>query len=409
MPLPPAGLRARLADAGVVAVSITAMNLATYGFTLIAARLLEPEYFGELTALMGIILVGNVASLGLQATTARRLATRDPSEHSDVVAAARRATWIAAATVSAVALALAPVLREVLALSSWWSMLWVAGALFPLTVFGTEAGVAQGCRRWSRLATLYAAVGIGRLGFGSVAAVVEPRPSIVMLGVLLGTVIPVLAGWSLLRPDLAETQPATGAGSRAVLVETIHGTHALLAFFALTNADAVLARVIFSPHDSGVYAAGLIVTKACLFLPQFVTVVAYPDLAQAVDRRTRRVAALLIAALGAAVVAGVWLLPDVALAFVGGDDYADVQSLLPLFAIEGSMFALVQLLLYDALARRSQVVVLALWTALALAIAIALTTVDRIELLPVVVTAAAAGVAFTAVVPIRPRLSSGGS
>jgi O-antigen/teichoic acid export membrane protein len=405
MPLPPANLRARLADAGVVAVSITAMNLATYGFTLIAARLLEPKYFGELTALMGIILVGNVASLGLQATTARRLATRDPSEHPAVIAAARRATWITAAIVSAVALALAPVLREVLALSSWWSMLCVAGTLVPLTVFGTQAGVAQGSRRWSRLAMLYAAVGVGRLVFGSLAAVVEPRPSIVMLGVLLGTVVPVLAGWSLLRSPASETEPAADSGSRAVLVETIHGTHALLAFFALTNADAVLARVIFSPHDSGVYAAGLIVTKACLFLPQFVTVVAFPDLAQAVDRRTRRVAALLIAALGAAVVAGVWLLPDLALAFVGGDDYAEVQSLLPLFAVEGSMFALVQLLLYDALARRSRVIVVALWAALAVATTIALTTIDRIDFLPVVVTAAAAGVAFAAVVPIRPRLS----
>lgn len=405
MRFPRTALRAGLADAGVVAVSMTAMNLATYGFTLIAARVLEPRYFGELTALMGIILVGNVVSLGLQATTARRLATRDPGEHPAIIAAARRATWIAAAIVSAAALALAPVLREVLALSSWWSMLCVAATLIPLTIFGTQAGVAQGNRRWSRLALLYAAVGVGRLVFGSLAAVIEPRPSVVMVGVLLGAVVPVVVGWPLLRSGPPDTDPAADSGSRAVLVETVHGTHALLAFFALTNADAVLARVVFSPHDSGVYAAGLIVTKACLFLPQFVTVVAYPDLARAVDRRTRRVAALLITALGAAVVAGVWLLPDLALAFVGGDDYAEVRSILPLFAVEGSMFALVQLLLYDALARRSRVIVIALWIALAVVTVVALTSIDQIDILPVVVTAAAAGAAIAAAVPLRPRTS----
>jgi Kef-type K+ transport system membrane component KefB len=48
--------------------------------------------------------------------------------------------------------------------------------------------------------------------------------------------------------------------------ETLHGAHALLAFFAMTNADAVLARVVLDEHASGLYAAGLIVAKAALFL-----------------------------------------------------------------------------------------------------------------------------------------------
>ena len=408
---PPADLRTRLSGAGVVAASITAMNVATYGFTLVAARLLEPRYFGELTALMGIILVGNVAALGLQATTARRLATEsDPERQAAVIRAARRATWISAACVCGGALAISPLLQSILDLTSWWSTVLVAATLGPLTVFGTQAGIAQGRRRWGRLAVLYASVGAGRLAFGSLAAVLDPSPTTAMVGVFVGSLIPVVAGLPLLRTDppageATAADPATG-GSRSVLVETLHGTHALLAYFALTNADAVLARIVLSPHDSGVYAAGLIVTKACLFLPQFVTIVAYPDLARAVDNRTRRIAALLIAALGGCVVAGTWLLPDLALAFVGGEEYADVRSLLPLFALEGSTFALVHLLLYDALARRSRVIVVGLWTALAAASVVVLVSVDRIGPMPAIMTAAAAGVALVAVVPIRARSST---
>ncbi|MGH3453966.1 MAG: lipopolysaccharide biosynthesis protein [Nocardioidaceae bacterium] len=413
MPQPPADLRSRLAGAGMVAVSITAMNVATYSFTLVAARLLAPAHFGELTAMMGIVLVGNVAALGLQATTARRIATRrTDDEQAAVIDAARRATWIAAATVAAVILALSPLLQAALDLTSWWSMLLVALTLVPLTVFGTQAGVAQGSRRWSRLSLLYAVMGAGRLVCGTAAAAIDATPSVVMVGVFVGAAVPVAVGWPLLRPSpppvgprAVESESARPTDSRAVLVETLHGSHALLAYFALTNADALLARVVLSPHDSGIYAAGLIVTKACLFLPQFVTVVAFPDLAQARDTRTRRIAAGLIAALGGAVVAGTWLLPDLALAFVGGDEYADVQDLLPLFALEGSVFALLQLLLYDALARRSRVITVGLWTALAAATVVVLTSVDTVAGLPVVMTSAAAGVAVLSALPIRPRLS----
>lgn len=404
MPQPPTDLRARLAGAGLVAASITAMNVATYGFTLAAARLLAPEHFGELTALMGIILVGNVVALGLQATTARRLATRsDPVRQAAVIRAARRATGIAAAAVTGLVIVLSPVLRWALDLTSWWSPLLVAATLAPLTVFGTQAGIAQGTRRWGRLAVLYAAMGGGRLVFGALAILVEARPDAAMVGVLIGTLAPVAVGWGLLRSDTSARRQRPAAASRSILGETLHGSHALLAYFALTNADAVLARVVFDPQDSGVYAAGLIVTKACLFLPQFITIVAFPDLARADDTRARRIAAGLIAALGSCVVLGTWLLPDLALAFVGGAEYEEVRTLLPLFALEGSAFALLHLLLYDALARRSRLITAVLWVALVAAAGVALGTVDRIGPLPILMTVAAGAVAVVAVLtPRRP-------
>src|SRR3954469_1625549 len=64
-----------LRSATVVAVAMAIMNVAAYGFTLIASRRLMPEQFGAITALLGLLLIGNVASLGLQATGARQLAT----------------------------------------------------------------------------------------------------------------------------------------------------------------------------------------------------------------------------------------------------------------------------------------------------------------------------------------------
>ena len=41
------------------------------------------------------------------------------------------------------------------------------------------------------------------------------------------------------------------------------------------------ARSVLDSHDSGLYAAGLIVTRAVMFLPQFVVVVAFPSMSTA--------------------------------------------------------------------------------------------------------------------------------
>lgn len=43
----------------VIAVAMAAMNLTTYGFTILAARLLGPVEYGALAAVMGLLLVLN--------------------------------------------------------------------------------------------------------------------------------------------------------------------------------------------------------------------------------------------------------------------------------------------------------------------------------------------------------------
>src|SRR6266545_6050919 len=79
---PKAPRLAFLRSATVVAVGMAIMNVAAYGFTLIGTRRLVPEQFGAITALLGLLLIGNVASLGLQATGARRFATHSGSDDS---------------------------------------------------------------------------------------------------------------------------------------------------------------------------------------------------------------------------------------------------------------------------------------------------------------------------------------
>jgi len=163
--------------------------------------------------------------------------------------------------------------------------------------------------------------------------------------------------------------PAPGAErrhpTRDILRETAHNSQALLAFFALSNADVVVARHALDNHLAGIYAAGLILAKAMMFLPQFVVVVAFPDLSTVANRRQALLKSLaLVAGLGVVGIAGAFLFQGLALIFVGGSAYAEVEDQLWLFAVLGTVLSMLQLLVYAVLARSGRRPVLLVWLAL---------------------------------------------
>lgn len=352
-------VRENLGGGSLVAAGMVVMNATAYLFTVAAARILAPQEFGAVTALLGIILVGNVAALGLQAATARRLALLG-DRSADVIATTIGVTAATAlgvgVTVAASTVALTPLLR----LDSYVPVMLCGLALVPMTVVGAQFGIAQGSERWSMLATVYAFAGIGRVAGGAVALLVSPTATSAMLGVALGAWLPVLVGARLLR---THGVLHTTGHRRSFLREALLGSHALLAYFVLSNIDALVARNILDARDAGLYASGLVLAKAALFMPQFVSVVLYPSLARDDTTRSRTRAVGLVALLGTLAVAATALLPQVALVLVGGDQYADNADRLWLFALAGSVLAVVHLLVFDALARHAHGIVVLLWGA----------------------------------------------
>ncbi len=357
-----------LTGSGVIAVGMGIMNVTNYGFTLLAARILGPSEYGAVAALMGLMLVLNVIALGLQATAARRIA-RHPAgltqiRHNVVSAASR-----AALTLALLTLASFPILVPLLRLDNALPVVLLAISCLPLTVMGGQAGILQGERRWLPLAAVYIGVGAGRLGFGVLGMWWREDVVGAMAGVTVGAFVPVLIGWLALRPPRPGQASADGDDTPQpglLLVEVLHNSHALLAFFALTNADVVLARSLLGDQVSGWYAGGLILAKAVLFLPQFVVVIAFPDMADPTQRRRMELRALaVVLALGAAVTVAAGVLGHVAVLFVGGAEYAAIESIIWAFAAIGTLWAMEQLMVYSTVARQSRRSVAVIWLGLA--------------------------------------------
>ncbi len=376
-PVASGGALQRARGGGAIAVAMGMMNVASYAYTIVAARLLGPRDYGAFAALMGVLLVVMVLSLALQATAARRIASA-PHDVAEIERVILRVGIQASLGLGLVCLALSPLISLALRLDSVPTAALTAAAAVPMTLMGAQAGILQGERRWLPLAVLYLAVGVPRLVVGTALIIWQPDEFSALLGVVLAAFAPVLVGrWALgrhPRPGADRDAPPTMAAEHspaALWRETVHNSNALLAFFALSNIDILVARNVLDEHQAGLYAGGLILSKAVLFLPQFVVVLAFPSMSSGPTARPalyRSLAVVLV--VGLVTAAGTAVLSGLAVVFVGGAQYSEIRDQLWLYALLGTVLSLLQLLVYNVLARQARRAVVLVWVALVLVAAL---------------------------------------
>lgn len=369
---------------GVIAVAMAVMNVASYAFTMLAANFLGTQAYGAFAAVMNLLLVFSVASLGLQATAARRIAS-DPGHVAQIEGAILGLSKRVVVPLGLLLVATAPLVQKLLKLDSLLPAVIAALATIPLTIMGGQAGILQGERRWGALALVYLAAGVPRLLVGTALLLWRPTETWALVGVAVGMLVPTLVGGWALRHERARAERSEKHSVRSLVTETVHNSQALLAFFALSNVDIMVARNVVDAHESGLYASGLILTKAMVFLPQFVVVVAFPAMSTPAQRMKALARGLgAIAALGAVGTLAAWLLSDVALVFIGGAEFAEVRSTLWIFALIGTALSMLQLLIYSALAQQTVRASIAMWVALAVMVAAGLQTASFTQLAVVV-------------------------
>jgi O-antigen/teichoic acid export membrane protein len=388
---PDVGLTGAARATSIVGMGMMAMNALAYGFTLLAAHLLGPTAFGGVSALLGVIIIANVGALALQATAARRLATCEPSHRSGVRRDIMRSSIAVAGALGILLLLAAPLLNAALHLNDVVAAALVAIACVPLTLMGGYAGIVQGERRWAELALIYLAMGAGRVVGGGTALLISPTLRSAMVGIAIGSFAPAALGaWYSRTPTVASGDVS---GHEPVIAELWRNGHTLLAFFAFTNLDVVLARNLFSHHDAGIYAAGAILAKTCLFLPTFVLVAAFPTMASERRERAWVRPLLAVAGLGLLAVAGAWLLPDLAVSFAGGSAYGDLADVAWLFALEGTVFAVIQILVYETIAGQTHSAIV-LWLGATVIGVVAVPLIQTVGVLVSLVVVVSFGIAL---------------
>lgn len=381
-------VRGLLAGTGGIVVGTAVMNVCTFGFTIVAAGILDTGSYGAFFALLNLLMVVSVVNMGLQATAARRIVA-DPASVATVEASILRVAYATSLAVGAALLVLSPAVTWLLQLDSVVPAIVLAALAVPTTLMGAHVGILQGEKRWAELSWVYVLAGVPRI-LGLAVLWWHPTESIALFGSGLGYIAPVVLGWWVLRRPRVHADSTTSAPTtsraREVVGEALHSAQALLAFFALANVDIVVARHVLDDHDSGLYAVGLLVAKIMLYLPQFVVIVMFPSLATATQRRRavlRGTTAIL--ALGAVCTTGVVLLAGLAADLLDSEKLRAVEGHLWLFAVLGTLLSVTQLLVYATLAREGRRSILLVWVALVAAVAAGAATTTPTQLLTVMI------------------------
>jgi O-antigen/teichoic acid export membrane protein len=389
--------RAALAK-GLVFVGAATMigNGFAFLLTMVAARVLTPEEFGALGALLGMLVIISTISIATQALTARRVAVAHGAERAEVEGESIRLSAYVGGAIIVTAIVVAWPLGAIFSIPPLAVATGIASLAF--VVLGSAAmGVAQGREQHVRLSWAFISNGIGRAIGGIIGVLVLQSVTGVGIGVLVGCAVGALIAYQIICP---------GAWSQGlawpVLIDFGHVVHALAVLFTLTNVDVLLARIFLTEAESGEYSVGVLLAKIAFFLPGAIIIVLFPKMTGGRSTRTVYVATGLTAMVGLVITGFSFMFGDFVIRVLGGAQYTELGSEAWLFALEGSAFALVQVLLYARLATQDRRAVIAVWIAL-----IALVTIVTLwrhdSVIDIVTTVVAVSLVLTVVGLIMDR------
>lgn len=333
-------------------------NGAAYVLSIVAARILSVPDFGAFGALLGLLIILSTLAIATQALTARRVSTAG-ADRTEVEGDALRLSVYTGVVIIMVGLIAAWPVSVIFQIPAFAVAIGISTLAF--VIFGSATmGIAQGREDHFRLAIAFIANSGSRAVGGVLGLFISGTINGAFVGILIGCLIGALISYWIICPG-----QWTGSVSRNSVGEFGHVLHALIVLFTLTNVDVLLARIYLPEFQSGEYAVGVLLAKIAFFLPNAIVIVLFPKMTSGDSRRAVYLATGLTAAVGIVVTGVALFAGPLVIRILGGPEYADLLGTRAwLFALEGSAFALVQVLLYARLAAQDKRAVLTVWVAL---------------------------------------------
>jgi O-antigen/teichoic acid export membrane protein len=403
--------RARQHSGGIYLFAATfTANVLGYGYQVVMARLLRPEDYAVLTALFGILILESISSQVIQSATAKLAAQyRARDEEAALHAFVRR--WAArvgggAAAVGLLVALLSGAIAAALALPAL-SVALLGLTLFLALSFTFGLGLLQGLARFVWMGTALIAQAGARLAVGVVLVLAglgvdgaftgATTAIAISLTVLAVPLVPLFraARGSMVKHELGAAETRFFALSAVVL----------LAYAALTNIDAVLARSLLGPDEAGAYAGAITMGKIVLFAPIAIGFLLLERTARAhargedTDRALYLALAFVLATSGLVAIAYI-LLPEFLVPIVVGSQYPETAKIVGTYGVAALANALLNLWISYFIGRGEMRVGLLLAVAVMAEVALLLTrasdplTMARIVLVVALATQGAAIATF---------------
>lgn len=281
--------RGALHSTAIVSGALVAWSIGAYVFFLLAGRILGPADYGLAAALLAVIVVGATPMIALQWSSARVMAAGNGAVTADGRGVYRRTLVLA--TSSAVVLALIASIITVMLdaggselpvgplIATYWSL----AAFVPLLV---GAGALQGRHQYWEFAVSYGLTGVLRAPLLLLLFTVPFLTGVnaTLLAVTIPTALGAgLAVWltrDLLRQAPKPSRVAWKSFGSGLGVATV----GLSGIAVLTNVDVIAAKLVLGGAEAGYFGAAAIIAKALMLVPQALTTVLLPRVAERQQR-----------------------------------------------------------------------------------------------------------------------------
>ena len=345
-----AGKNQLVKQGSLLFISTLVVNLGNYVINLLLGRLMSPADFSEVSLLITLMLMLSFWALAFQLTGAKWAAAYKhdgaPEQLAALVRWLRKLAW-SAGLVMAVLL---------MGLSFFWQDFFQTRSVLPFIIFGagmpvyllmsTNRGILQGNQQYGRFAFTYQTEMWIRLG-------------VTLLLVWLGFGVNGVA-WGItlsLLASLLASQIKTGAAPAAqfnhqralrfFLMILVYECSQIL----LNNSDTVLVKHYFPPTEAGLYAALALMGRIVYFGTWTIVTLLFPmviKLEKEGKPHTRYFVGglLAVAAMGATIVAGLYLFPELAVNMLFGSQYLSITPLLWQYALATTLFACANVFVY---------------------------------------------------------------
>lgn len=236
-------------------------NVLNYVYRIVMGRMLGPEAFGELIAIISLVLILVVPSASIQAVAARFSAVLETQKLSrklkNLFGYLTRVFSLISLVLIIGAVVFAGEIQNFLNLSSQNYVYYLVGIVVVMLIAGVTKGILQGLKRFSKLSyaiMLEAALKVG-LAVGLVALGFK------MTGALAGFLIPLILVYFLTFYFLRDILSQRGNNEEIAIEQKKeiwqYVFYSFLVFFFLNillNVDIILVKHYFPALEAGIYS-----------------------------------------------------------------------------------------------------------------------------------------------------------
>ena len=335
-------------------ISAMIVNLGNYLYNLIVGRMLGPSQFADASLLVTMLLVLSFLAMTFQLTAAKFSAEMDGEESQLLVSLMSRYGLVVGAVISLCMVLFSNQLQLFFQSQSAWMYIIFALCVPLYFLMSVGRGHVQGIRNFRLLSISYQVEMLIRLcGTVALLRLLDVDPAI---SISLGILASVALGYLPIRNKRVMPISSAGRITKTLLVFATYTLVYELSQVLINNTDILLVKHYFAAEEAGLYAALAMIGRVVFFIAWMFAMILLPHVVAA-EKAGKDSRSLLwkyvgyTAILGAIITGVSYMLPELIVHILFGTAYVEIASLLWLYALATSLFAVANMFAYYFLSR----------------------------------------------------------